>query len=176
MRFVHEPFRRWHEGNCIFLLVMKREVATTETTFTGGSVLAYSTWLVLGVWLIFQGGEQIIRAALGDNSLLGYFMGALRIVIGALLLPAASKSAQLWNEPRGSAVRAMTFVLLMLIVGVPLVVVVVHTSVILSGQAEADENYRRHVMRLALIAATYVLATIWAGWRLKKRACMSEEP
>lgn len=149
---------------------MRKPVTKLEPIAGGDGEFAYSTWLVLGAWLVFQGGEGIVRATHDDGTLSGCLVGALRVAVGVLLLRTAHKAARWWDELRGSAVRAMSVVLVILLFGVPLFVVLAHSAIIMAGGAQADDLYRRHVTRLVLVAAAYMPATAWAGWRSKRRA------
>lgn len=132
------------------------------------SLLTYSTWLVLGIWLLSTGGRLIFKTADGDHSFLNYFLGAVRILIGLNAAAAAHSVARRADLPAGFSIRLLTYILVGLLVGLPLLLFVLQIAVAVFGTYQLGELYTENVTRLIFIAVCYLLATVYAGRKLSK--------
>jgi len=146
---------------------MNKSISTPQN-ITHISLLTYSTWLVAGVWLIFTGVMLIYKPPDNDYWFFNYFFGAVRLLIGVHALRSARSVAHKSSEPQKLFLRAMTFILLTIILILPLLLFIFQTSIILFGTYQPGELYRENIIRLVSIAICYMLATIYADWRLRK--------
>ena len=140
---------------------------STSPNIKKTSLLTFSTWLAIGFWLIFTGAELIFKTPSDDNSL-GYLLGAFRIFVGVHAVRSARLVADKSREPQGASLRSLTSIILFAIVGLPLLLFIYQTLIILFGVEQPNELYRENAVRLMTIAVCYLIATIFAGWRLKE--------
>jgi hypothetical protein len=146
--------------------MIKSVSATSDITHK--SLLTYSTWLVIGVWLIFTGAVLIYNTSNGDSSFFSYLFGAIRIWVGGRALKFARSITDKSNQPQALFLRCLTLLLLLLMVCLPLLVFILQTSFMLFGTYQPNESYMQNAKRLIIISVCYLLATIFAGWRLRK--------
>lgn len=132
------------------------------------TLLTYSTWLVVGSWLIATGAQEIYKVSNSDNSFLIYLIGVVRIFIGVHALRSAYAVTLQASGPQGFSLRVLTFILLILMIGAPLFVLIFQTLASLFTGYQPDEKYLENGMRIVYIGGGYLLATLFAGWRLAK--------
>ena len=141
---------------------------STLSTVSHITLLAYSTWLVVGIWLIFTGAELIYKTSNGNDSSFNYLFGALRFLVGVNALRTAPTAAQKSGEPLGLSFKVLTYLLLILLVGLPFLVLIYQISKILFGTFQPDKLYRETAVRLLIVGVCYLFATFFADWRLRK--------
>lgn len=131
-------------------------------------LLIFSTWLVAGAWLIFTGAELIYKMSNGDSSFAGYFFGTVRILIGVHTFRFARPVAIKSSDSQKTFILFMTSTLFTIMIVLPVLSFIFVSSVALLGTYEPDEHYRENALRLLAIAICYMLAIIFADWRLRK--------
>jgi hypothetical protein len=146
------------------------EKSSDSSKVTHLSLLTYSTWLVVGVWLIFTGIGLIFSNISGDFALVNFLFGALRFYVGIRALQTARMITYKSNQPQGLLIRFLTFTLLILIIDAPFLIFVFQSAPILFGISAPGDHYRADAERIILIAGCYLLATLFGGWQLRAKA------
>ncbi|MDQ3712385.1 MAG: hypothetical protein M3388_09225 [Acidobacteriota bacterium] len=89
-------------------------------------------------------------------------------MIGVHDFRAAHSVAGKTNKPQKLTLRLMTCILLTIMVVLPLLLFMLQTSMMLFGTYQPGKLYRENVIKLVSISICYMLATIYADWRLRK--------
>jgi hypothetical protein len=132
--------------------------------------LIYSTWLVLGCLEVALGLERVINTPPERQQFLYTAITIAQTCAGATLLFWAQKAATVQNKRVMAAIRNMTVVLFLLILGAPFFTVTKYSIAVIVGGAEVDAPYARGVIVLGLVEIGYAIAVIWAGYKLRRIA------
>jgi hypothetical protein len=130
--------------------------------------LIYSTWLVLGCLEVALGLEREINAPLEQQQLLYKVITIAQTCAGATLLFWAHKAATVQNKAVMAAIRNITVVLFLFILGAPFFTVTKHSIAVIAGRAEVNAPYARSVLVFGLVEIGYAIAVIWASYRLRQ--------